>query len=78
MQKVLLTHNPYKVISTIEINGEKPKRDSTLIQYLDKRFQLWVDKLPELLEDVCLSLIHISGEGPVSGHRAEPCGRQNL
>jgi len=53
MQKVLLTHNPYKVISTIEINGEKPKRDSTLIQYLDKRFQLWVDKLPELLEDVC-------------------------
>ena len=53
MQKVFLTHNPYKVISTIEINGEKPKRDSTLIQYLDKRFQLWVDKLPELLADVC-------------------------
>ena len=53
MQKVLLTHNPYKVVSTIEINGEKPKRDSTLIQYLDKRFQLWVDKLPELLADIC-------------------------
>ena len=53
MQKVLLTHNPYKVISTIEINGEKPKRDSTLIQYLDQRFQLWVDKLPDLLADIC-------------------------
>lgn len=46
MQKVLLTHNPYKVISTIEINGEAPRKDSTLIQYLDKRFQLWVDQDP--------------------------------
>ena len=53
MQKVLLTHNPYKVISTIEINGEAPRKDSTLIQYLDKRFQLWVDKIPDLLADVC-------------------------
>lgn len=53
MQKILLTHNPYKVITTIEINGDKPKKDSTLIQYLDKRFQLWVDKLPELLANVC-------------------------
>lgn len=49
MQKVFLTHNPYKVISTVKVNGEDLKNDSTLIQFLDKRFQLWVDQIPSLL-----------------------------
>lgn len=51
MQTVVLMHNPYKVLSTIEVNGEAPKRDSKLIQYLKQRFQLWVDKLPGLLAE---------------------------
>lgn len=49
MQKVFITHNPYKVISTVKVNGEDLKNDSTLIQFLDKRFQLWVDQIPTLL-----------------------------
>lgn len=51
MQSVLLTHNPYKVLSSIQVNGEAPKKDSKLIQYLNQRFQLWVDKLPALLAE---------------------------
>lgn len=51
MQNVLIKHNPYKVISVIEVNGEAPKKDSKLVQYLNQRFQLWVDKIPKLLAD---------------------------
>lgn len=51
MQNVIIMHNPYKVISTIQVNGEEPKRDSKLIQYLTQRFQLWVDKIPSLLAE---------------------------
>lgn len=51
MQNVIIMHNPYKVISTIQVNGEEPKQDSKLIQYLTQRFQLWVDKIPSLLAE---------------------------
>lgn len=51
MQNVIIKHNPYKVISTIQVNGEAPKKDSKLVQYLNQRFQLWVDKIPKLLAD---------------------------
>lgn len=51
MQSVYLMHNPYKVLSTIQVNGEEPKKDSKLIQYLKQRFQVWVDKLPALLAE---------------------------
>ena len=51
MQTVVLMHNPYKILSTIQVNGEEPKKDSKLIQYLKQRFQLWVDKLPSLLAE---------------------------
>lgn len=51
MQHVSIMHNPYKLISTIEVNGEQPKRDSKLIQFLTQRFQLWVDKIPDLLSE---------------------------
>lgn len=51
MQKVVMKYNPYKVISTITVNGEKPKKNSKLVQYLNKRFQLWVNKFPLLLAE---------------------------
>lgn len=51
MQSVILEHNPYKVLSTIKVNGEDPKKDSKLVQYLKQRFQLWVDKIPALLAE---------------------------
>ena len=49
MTKVELTYNPYKVLTEIVIDGEKPKKNSKLIQFLDKRLQLWVDEIPMLL-----------------------------
>lgn len=51
MQNVVIMHNPYKLISTIQVNGELPKIDSKLVQYLTQRFQLWVDKIPSLLAE---------------------------
>lgn len=49
MQNVTIIHNPYKLTSVIQVNGEEPKEDSKLIQYLNQQFQLWVDKIPKLL-----------------------------
>ena len=51
MKKVNLMHNPYKLCSDIIVNGERPKQDSMLLQYMSQRFQLWVDKIPELLAE---------------------------
>lgn len=51
MQTVMLTHNPYLIYSTILVNGEPPKKDSKLVQYLNLRFQVWVDKIPSLLAE---------------------------
>ena len=51
MQKAFITHNPYKVITTIEVNGESPQSDSKLIQFLYKNFNLWVNQIPTLLGD---------------------------
>lgn len=51
MQNVTIKHNPYKLTTVIQVNGEEPQKDSQLIQYLDQQFQLWVDKIPGVLVD---------------------------
>lgn len=51
MLDVIIKYNPYKVISTITVNGEEPKTNSKLKQFLNQRFQMWVDKIPTLLEE---------------------------
>lgn len=51
MQDVIIKYNPYKVISTIMVNGEIPKQNSCLVQFLNQRFQLWVDQVPSLLAE---------------------------
>ncbi|MBS5118082.1 MAG: dynamin family protein [Clostridium sp.] len=51
MQNVTIKHNPYKLTTVIQVNGEEPEKDSQLIQYLDQQFQLWVDKIPGVLVD---------------------------
>ena len=51
MQSVEIKYNPYKVTSTIQVNGELPKQNSRLIQFLNQRFQLWVDQVPALLAE---------------------------
>lgn len=50
MKQVLLSHNPYKVKTQILVDNEEPKQNSPIVQYLNKRFQLWVDQIPKLLE----------------------------
>lgn len=51
MLEVVIKHNPYKVISEITVNGENPKSNSQIKQYLNQRFQMWVDQIPELLSE---------------------------
>ena len=51
MLDVIIKYNPYKVISTITVNGEKPKQNSKLKQFLNQRFQMWVDQIPALLAE---------------------------
>jgi len=51
MKKIEISHNPYKTVTTIKMNG-KEIGESKFDSYLRERFQLWVDKIPELLIDV--------------------------
>lgn len=51
MLDVIIKYNPYKVVSTITVNGEEPKQNSKLNQFLNQRFQLWVDQVPSLLSE---------------------------
>src|SRR5690625_2999919 len=51
MLDVIIKYNPYKVVSTITVNGEEPKQNSKLNQFLNQRFQLWVDRCPCLLDE---------------------------
>ena len=51
MLDVIIKYNPYKVVSTITVNGEEPKQNSKLNQFLNQRFQLWVDQAPSLLAE---------------------------
>ena len=51
MKRIEISHNPYKTVTTIKMNG-KEIGESKFDSYLRDRFQLWVDKIPELLIDV--------------------------
>lgn len=51
MLDVIIKYNPYKVISTITVNGETPKANSKIKQFLNQRFQMWVDQIPALLAE---------------------------
>ena len=51
MLDVIIKYNPYKVVSTITVNGEEPKQNSKLKQFLNQRFQMWVDQVPTLLAE---------------------------
>ena len=51
MLDVVIKYNPYKVNSTITVNGETPKANSKIKQFLNQRFQMWVDQIPALLTE---------------------------
>lgn len=51
MKNVIIEYNPYKVVSKITVDGDEPKHNSKLRQFLNQRFQMWVDRIPELLKE---------------------------
>ena len=53
MKNVFISHNPYKVISIVQVEGENVAHNSKFTKHLKERFQLWVDKIPELLAEEC-------------------------
>ena len=50
MTKVSIIYNPYKLTTTITVNGQKPKQNSSL-NVENRRLQEWVENLPRILVD---------------------------
>lgn len=50
MTTVSITYNPYKLTTTITVNGQKPKQNSSL-NVENRRLQEWVENLPRILVD---------------------------
>lgn len=48
MKKISITYNPYKLTTTIIVDGKKPKQNSSL-NIENRRLQEWVDKLPDIM-----------------------------
>ncbi len=49
MKHVRITFNPYKVNTEIIVEDKTVRSDSSITQYLNKRLQEWVEKIPEFL-----------------------------
>ncbi len=63
MREVFIKYNPYKVETTIEIDGKPVKRSSTL-NMDDHRLQEWIDDLPKRLMEECNTRkFHITFQG---------------
>ena len=54
MRDVFIKYNPYRLETTITIDGAEPKENSEL-NVGDKRLQEWIEKLPDILVDECSS-----------------------
>ncbi|MBN1065540.1 dynamin family protein [Clostridium botulinum] len=52
MREIFIKHNPYKVETEITIDGQAVASNSEL-NFEDKRFQEWVEELPNLLVEEC-------------------------
>lgn len=50
MTKIDIAYNPYKLTTSIYVNGKIPKQNSSL-NVENRRLQEWVDKLPDILLD---------------------------
>ena len=49
MKKIDIKYNPYKVKTSIWVNGKQPKKDSALNTITNLRLQEWIEKLPQVL-----------------------------
>lgn len=53
MTEIILKYNPYKVQTTITIDGENIKEDSYLSGYKNERLQVWIENLiPKIIEQL--------------------------
>lgn len=53
MTEILLKYNPYKVETSIKIDGEEIKEDSNLSQYKNERLQMWIENLiPHMIKEL--------------------------
>ena len=52
MTEVFIKYNPYKIETQVKING-KPVKENSALNVEDKRFQEWVEDLPQILVDEC-------------------------
>lgn len=54
MREIFIKYNPYRLETTILIDGAAPKQNSRL-NFADRRLQEWIEELPEILFEECSS-----------------------
>lgn len=54
MREIFIKYNPYRLETTITIDGMAPKQNSRL-NFGDRRLQEWIEELPEILFEECSS-----------------------
>lgn len=54
MRDILLKYNPYRLETSVLIDGVPPKQNSRL-NFADRRLQEWIEELPEILFEECCS-----------------------
>lgn len=65
MREVFIKYNPYRVETTIEIDGN-PIKKSSVLNTDDRRLQEWIDDLPKnLLEECNTKSFHITFQGTI-------------
>lgn len=54
MREIFIKYNPYRLETSITIDGAAPKQNSRL-NFGDRRLQEWIEELPEILFEECSS-----------------------
>ena len=54
MREIFIKYNPYRLETSITIDGAAPKQNSRL-NFGDRRLQEWIEELPDILFEECSS-----------------------
>ena len=54
MREIFIKYNPYRLETSITIDGAAPKQNSRL-NFGDRRLQEWIEELPQILFEECSS-----------------------
>lgn len=64
MRDVFIKYNPYKVETSVEIDGKPVKKGSPLVVDNNVRLQEWIEELPKFLKDECNTMsFHVTFQG---------------